>query len=116
MTKQAGERERERAGEDHKTNLGTTDGRPRRMRLRCGGGDSQGEILVYGFRERETYGLIARILVSRSVMNDTNCHRSSLNTRRERRTTFLNGHGGIGRFLKLSPKWIDLTYMGFRCS
>ena len=92
MTKQAGERERERerAGEDHKTNLGTTDGRPRRMRLRCGGGDSQGEILVYGFRERETYGLIARILVSRSVMNDTNCHRSSLNTRRERRLFAIN--------------------------
>ena len=55
----------------------------------CGGGDSQGEILVYGFRERETYGLIARILVSRSVMNDTNCHRSSLNTRRERRDVYL---------------------------
>ena len=31
-------------------------------------------------------------------------------------TAFLNRHGGIGRFYQHSPKWIDLTYMGFRYS
>ena len=88
MTKQAGEREREREQvKIIKQILGRrTDGQDE---CGCGGGDSQGEILVYGFRERETYGLIARILVSRSVMNDTNCHRSSLNAEYEKRATFI---------------------------